>query len=475
MPRLLSLKSICLFIVLIFHFSSANAWWDCNWKKRVQVTINNTSAVALANYELNFTINNTNLPGYVFANADNDFRAIDSNDSTLLNYYVESRLLTATTTTAWVRIPTLAAGASKTIYMYYDNAASTSLSNYLTTFSQTGIRVWTRNSSVDPTDRATYDAAFAASNDTTAGYGCKIITDWTNISNQNQFTGGSNSNILWGYLAFFQVATADTWGFRHGSDYGRGGGMYIDNSIIEEAWNVNMWWNFSYTPTTQTLDNANVPLNAGVHALRSDGAEDCCDGAGSAQFKTSVAGAYQNWNTTNLPSMRAPQCRVNGVTVTFTPTTPSFSVSKTVLAFSDPINNTTNAKYIPGARARYLITITNNTGMPADSGSIVITDPIPANTQLFVGDLGVAGSGPVKFTQGSPSSGLSYTFTSLANATDDVSFSNNSGTSYVYTPVNTGGFDAAVTTLRMSPKNAFSCASGGGQPTAQFEFDVGIK
>ena len=123
-----------------------------------------------------------------------------------------------------------------------------------------------------------------------------------------------------------------------------------------------------------------------------------------------------------------------------------------MLAFSDPLNNTTNAKYIPGARARYLITIANNGGGPADAGTIVIADPIPSNTQLFVGDLGVAGSGPVKFTQGTPTSGLSYTFTSLASATDDVSFSNNSGTSYVYTPVNTGGFDANVTNISINPK-----------------------
>ena len=95
--------------------------------------------------------------------------------------------------------------------------------------------------------------------------------------------------------------------------------------------------------------------------------------------------------------------------------------------------------------------------------------------QLFVGDLGVAGSGPVKFTQGTPTSGLSYTFTSLASATDDVSFSNNSGTSYVYTPVKTGGFDAIVTNISIDPKSAFACSTTGSTPTAQFEFDVGIK
>ena len=108
-------------------------------------------------------------------------------------------------------------------------------------------------------------------------------------------------------------------------------------------------------------------------------------------------------------------------------------------------------------------------------GLPILADPIPTNTQLFVGDLGGAGSGPIKFTQGTPTSGLSYTFTSLASATDDVSFSNNSGASYVYTPVNTGGFDANVTNISINPKNAFACSTTGSTPTAQLEFDVGIK
>ena len=83
--------------------------------------------------------------------------------------------------------------------------------------------------------------------------------------------------------------------------------------------------------------------------------------------------------------------------------------------------------------------------------------------QLFQGNLGVAFSEPAKFTQGTPTSGLSYTLTSLASATDDVSFSNNSG------------FDANVTNISINPKNAFACSTTGSTPTAQLEFDVGIK
>gem|GEM_PF-6324762 len=38
-----------------------------------------------------------------------------------------------------------------------------------------------------------------------------------------------------------------------------------------------------------------------------------------------------------------------------------------------------------------------------------------------MGDLGGAGAGPVAFVQGTPTSGLTYTFTALAGAGDDVS------------------------------------------------------
>lgn len=37
-----------------------------------------------------------------------------------------------------------------------------------------------------------------------------------------------------------------------------------------------------------------------------------------------------------------------------------------------------------------------------DSNSIVIIDPVPINTDLFVGDLGAPGWGPVTFVNGVP-------------------------------------------------------------------------
>ena len=154
---------------------------------------------------------------------------------------------------------------------------------------------------------------------------------------------------------------------------------------------------------------------------------------------------------------------------------PSFVNLKTVQVISDPVNGTTNPKYIPGARAQYTVTITNQGSGSSDSNSVIITDPVPTNTKLFVNDLGGAGSGPVTFTDGSPSSALTYTFTSLSSSTDDLSFSNNGGASYTYTPTaGADGCDANVTNVRVNPKGTFAPASGS-NPSFSLVYQICVK
>ena len=59
----------------------------------------------------------------------------------------------------------------------------------------------------------------------------------------------------------------------------------------------------------------------------------------------------------------------------------------------------------------------------------------------------------MRFTAGS--SGLTYSFTSLANATDDLEFSNNGGASWTYVPtIDANGVDANVTHVRIRPKGS---------------------
>jgi len=155
---------------------------------------------------------------------------------------------------------------------------------------------------------------------------------------------------------------------------------------------------------------------------------------------------------------------------TLTVSAPALAVTKSAQTISDPVNGTSNPKAIPGAFVHYTITV-NNPGGAVDSNSLFLADAIPANADLFVGNLGGAGSGPMAFTNGSPSSGLSYTFTSLASATDDVSFSNIGGTTFVYTPASgADNVDASVTHIRINPKGAFN-----GNSNFQIRFRVRVK
>ena len=64
------------------------------------------------------------------------------------------------------------------------------------------------------------------------------------------------------------------------------------------------------------------------------------------------------------------------------------------------------------------------------------------------------------FQDGSPASGLTYTYTSLASTTDDVDFSNDGGTTWTYVPVPNGsGVDPAVTHIRIRPKGTMAANS----------------
>ncbi len=97
---------------------------------------------------------------------------------------------------------------------------------------------------------------------------------------------------------------------------------------------------------------------------------------------------------------------------------PILEVSKVAITLSDPINGTSSPKSIPCAIVEYTITLVNLGIGAVDADSIVIEDPVPANTALFVD----TGSGdPISFADGATSSGLSYIFAA------DVTFSNQVG------------------------------------------------
>jgi len=176
---------------------------------------------------------------------------------------------------------------------------------------------------------------------------------------------------------------------------------------------------------------------------------------------------------TNFDNISSNNSDSDTVTVA---TNPVISLKKTTHTLSDPVNGTNNPKAIPGALSEYTLTATNNGTGVADNNSIVLSDAIPANTALYVGDISGVGTGPVRFVDGTPASGLSYNFVSLSSGTDNLSFSNDGGVSFNYTPTpDVDGVDSAVTHIKMATLGSFLATSSAGSPNFQFLFRVRVQ
>jgi uncharacterized repeat protein (TIGR01451 family) len=152
---------------------------------------------------------------------------------------------------------------------------------------------------------------------------------------------------------------------------------------------------------------------------------------------------------------------------------PNISVMKLISTISDPVNDTTNPKAIPNAIVEYQVIATNSGVASPNANSVVIIDSLNPNLQFYFGNP----ENPVLFTDGTPSSGLTFTFTSLASVTDDVAFSNDGGTTFVTPSVDVDGFDITVPPInfiRISPQGIFN-PSGGGDPNFSLRFRARVR
>jgi len=104
------------------------------WAENAPVVIDNTGGDALTNYQALITMDTTGLIAAGKVNEDgSDIRFLDSDRATELPYWLESGINT-TVTKVWIKVPTIGADTTKTIYMYYGNEAATSGSNASVTF-----------------------------------------------------------------------------------------------------------------------------------------------------------------------------------------------------------------------------------------------------------------------------------------------------------------------------------------------------
>ena len=473
-------RSILLVLALVLS-TPAYAWWDCDWDYRFAADITKPPGPPLSDYQVRMDLNAGNVPAeFDWTTNGDDLRVIDEDDLTELVFYIEEWDSLANTAIVWVRVPSVP-GGGRTVYLYFGGPPGSSNDSTTLTFTESGVRFYTRNTSANPTDLASAEAAFAAAPGSTAGYGCAIITAYTGVNNRNQFgPPNRNNNIGLFAEAFFEVtpAQAGVWQFRYGADFGRGGGLYVDDVPLEESWNDDLWWANNWNNASEVLEGS-ITLAAGTHSLRILGFEGCCDGGLTAQFQP-PGGAWQALSVANL-NLSSAKCPSGAEpTVTFGAVENSncatLEMARVSQPQSDPISGTVDPKAIPGAIILNEIAISNSGTGIVDNDSLIITEALDTDAALRVLDFDVSTAGPLQFVDGAVASGISYSFIALGDPTDDLEFSNDGGVTFVYTPVpDVNGVDATVTHFRITPAGQFQGDSGSGTPSAMFLFQTVVQ
>lgn len=155
---------------------------------------------------------------------------------------------------------------------------------------------------------------------------------------------------------------------------------------------------------------------------------------------------------------------------------PDIQVQSQLTVENDPINGTSNPKAIPGAILTQLVTVTNQGQISTDMNTTNLTQVIASNNSLYVSDF--ISSGPIEFTdQASPNhSGLSYQFIGLGDNADSISFSNDNGSTFNYTPTpDADGYDANVTHFRLNLSGSFRPVYDGTLPSFQFSYQLKVE
>ena len=378
---------------------------------------------------------------YDFTSDGRDVRIVlASDDTTPVDHIVTGWDGLARTGTIYVKLPTLSPLSSTNLYVYYGDDSLSSAGDVDAVFPNSGLRLRSRVSTADPIDAATARTAFAnASSDVSD----QIRTSISGLN--NRALGGSNGDFGWCISAMVEVtsATAGVWGFRYGADFGQGGHLYVRETELEQQWNDNLWWAGNFNNAAQVLEGT-IDLDAGWHRYEALGFEDCCDGAVGWQARA-PGRAWQDMSTANF-SMRATRCVSTNVSVsTGAPQSCSAEpdVEKAVTVISDPVGSTSPFA-LPGSVVEYAISVTND-GQRLDSGSVIITDALPADVRLVV-----SGASAFELVDGATSSDVSLNWGGPASTTDGVEFSTD-GVTFSYAPsVDADGADPAITHVRFT-------------------------
>ena len=123
-----------LLLVFILFMPISASWWNSGYDYRKSVNITETSGQDLNNHQVKLEVNTADLISEGdLQESCKDLRFVGSDDSTSLDYWLESGCNTDSTT-LWIELPQISANSEKRIYMYYGDSEASSASDGESTF-----------------------------------------------------------------------------------------------------------------------------------------------------------------------------------------------------------------------------------------------------------------------------------------------------------------------------------------------------
>ncbi|HPI53924.1 MAG TPA: DUF2341 domain-containing protein, partial [Chitinophagaceae bacterium] len=152
-------------LLLLFFFETTTVYGQYNPLFFKEVAFTEPSGTAQTNYQLMLELDTqTPILANQMNNAGNDIRFCVSKcmPFTYLDYFIESGINT-NSTIIWVRIPSIAATATQTIYLFYGDMSATAASNFSATFPNA---LFTAGNNITLTGIQNYDWIEVEANDT---------------------------------------------------------------------------------------------------------------------------------------------------------------------------------------------------------------------------------------------------------------------------------------------------------------------
>ncbi|MBX2849065.1 MAG: CCXG family PEP-CTERM protein [Acidiferrobacterales bacterium] len=305
------------------------------YAERLEITVANNTGSALSDYTVRLDIDATNAPGFDFTNNGDDIIVWDADvesSPNVLDFYVQEVDSVNSTAIVWVRLPSVPVSPPDTqFFLDYNRTdvadvatevgSSSPLSDAASTFTSAGLQYHSQphtDANPGPESQAEGEALFDFNSVTAnTNYGCTILSSLS-TNHRSVFPGTGDYGLA--ISSQFIVPSDALYEFRFGGDFGHGGEIMVDQTVLEASWSDDLWWanNWGNADVLQ----GSVFLTEGAHTIRVLGFERCCDGPAQLQFRYdsdsdgSLADESFNALASGAPgvTLLAPSCPVADVT-----------------------------------------------------------------------------------------------------------------------------------------------------------------